>query len=134
MPAISLLFSFFFFNDTATTEIYTLSLHDALPIYAGGAARLRAVDGLQGCQGRLRGGGLPQVLPPGRELRPVPAFGADPPPDDQEVHLSEPEIRGQRDDPEVAALGGHAGEVLPERLDQAGPGHGLGGHEEALPA
>src|SRR2546430_4465947 len=26
---------FFFFNDTATTEIYTLSLHDALPIYAG---------------------------------------------------------------------------------------------------
>src|SRR2546429_5200335 len=28
----SLLFFFFFFNDTATTEIYTLSLHDALPI------------------------------------------------------------------------------------------------------
>src|SRR2546430_9017458 len=26
---------FFFFNDTATTEIYTLSLHDALPIYPG---------------------------------------------------------------------------------------------------
>src|SRR5258708_35947206 len=29
-PAVSS--SFFFFNDTATTEIYTLSLHDALPI------------------------------------------------------------------------------------------------------
>src|SRR2546430_13240468 len=28
------LYSFFFFNDTATTEIYTLSLHDALPILA----------------------------------------------------------------------------------------------------
>src|SRR2546430_12956504 len=27
-----MLFFFFFFNDTATTEIYTLSLHDALPI------------------------------------------------------------------------------------------------------
>src|SRR5258708_39118449 len=27
-----ILYSFFFFNDTATTEIYTLSLHDALPI------------------------------------------------------------------------------------------------------
>src|SRR2546422_7713382 len=27
------IFSFFFFNDTATTEIYTLSLHDALPIW-----------------------------------------------------------------------------------------------------
>src|SRR3989454_12375553 len=29
----SLISFFFFFNDTATTEIYTLSLHDALPIY-----------------------------------------------------------------------------------------------------
>src|SRR2546430_12602071 len=28
------MFFFFFFNDTATTEIYTLSLHDALPIFA----------------------------------------------------------------------------------------------------
>src|SRR5690348_18506761 len=35
---LSSLFYFFFFNDTATTEIYTLSLHDALPIY-------RAADG-----------------------------------------------------------------------------------------
>src|SRR5437660_12897290 len=35
-PQIFLLyfvFFFFFFNDTATTEIYTLSLHDALPIF-----------------------------------------------------------------------------------------------------
>src|SRR5687767_15538653 len=30
---------FFFFNDTATTEIYTLSLHDALPISCRAAAR-----------------------------------------------------------------------------------------------
>src|SRR5690349_24768044 len=29
---LHLFFFFFFFNDTATTEIYTLSLHDALPI------------------------------------------------------------------------------------------------------
>src|SRR5256885_6355373 len=29
------IFFFFFFNDTATTEIYTLSLHDALPICLG---------------------------------------------------------------------------------------------------
>src|SRR2546422_3268386 len=38
--------SFFFFNDTATTEIYTLSLHDALPIFAKeiGAARAGAAD------------------------------------------------------------------------------------------
>src|SRR2546425_12185957 len=33
--------SFFFFNDTATTEIYTLSLHDALPI-SGGPRRSRS--------------------------------------------------------------------------------------------
>src|SRR3712207_7480743 len=32
------LFSFFFFNDTATTEIYTLSLHDALPISSPAAS------------------------------------------------------------------------------------------------
>src|SRR3712207_8685921 len=31
---------FIFFNDTATTEIYTLSLHDALPIYKQIASRL----------------------------------------------------------------------------------------------
>src|SRR5258708_38379694 len=31
----SLSFFLFFFNDTATTEIYTLSLHDALPIFMG---------------------------------------------------------------------------------------------------
>src|SRR5688572_30980692 len=37
---------FFFFNDTATTEIYTLSLHDALPIYRSShcAASTRSSD------------------------------------------------------------------------------------------
>src|SRR2546430_13257703 len=46
---------FFFFNDTATTEIYTLSLHDALPILdrlrehdRGGRAVARDVRGLRG--------------------------------------------------------------------------------------
>src|SRR5436853_2956318 len=32
MPHLILIYCFFFFNDTATTELYTLSLHDALPI------------------------------------------------------------------------------------------------------
>src|SRR5256885_7441102 len=45
-------FFFFFFNDTATTEIYTLSLHDALPICRdvrghGGAACGRYAQGAQ---------------------------------------------------------------------------------------
>src|SRR2546429_6356773 len=51
--------TFFFFNDTATTEIYTLSLHDALPIChadrsrrGGGAGhRQRAVDLPSAAQG-----------------------------------------------------------------------------------
>src|SRR5256885_10051920 len=41
--------TFFFFNDTATTEIYTLSLHDALPIYHGGLGHQVGL----GHQGRL---------------------------------------------------------------------------------
>src|SRR5438445_6963325 len=54
-------FFFFFFNATATTEIYTLSLHDALPISRcrrtsrGG----RQIDrGSASGRGRLSGGGL----------------------------------------------------------------------------
>src|SRR2546430_13551770 len=50
---------FFFFNDTATTEIYTLSLHDALPIFtATSPARLSrlvtstAHEGWPGSRGR----------------------------------------------------------------------------------
>src|SRR5260221_5798510 len=45
MIHISLIFSFFFFNDTATTEIYTLSLHDALPISE--AFMNKVIDALQ---------------------------------------------------------------------------------------
>src|SRR5436305_11818796 len=48
-----MIFCFFFFNDPATTEIYTLSLHDALPISdlpgrhgAGGAGRRRRAAGV----------------------------------------------------------------------------------------
>src|SRR3989442_12686560 len=51
---------FFFFNDTATTEIYTLSLHDALPISQTGRRRLPG----------LRGGGADRGLGAGGPLRP----------------------------------------------------------------
>src|SRR3712207_9022012 len=44
----------FIFNDTATTEIYTLSLHDALPI--SGPALRRALPVLQGEARAARGG------------------------------------------------------------------------------
>src|SRR5687768_18082419 len=39
-----LLINSFFFNDTATTEIYTLSLHDALPISTGTSTRACRAD------------------------------------------------------------------------------------------
>src|SRR2546422_6196854 len=52
---------FFFFNDTATTEIYTLSLHDALPISGRRAARLLLAG---------------DVYPPGDERAPRGDVGA----------------------------------------------------------
>src|SRR3712207_8397130 len=56
-----LAFGFFFFNDTATTEIYTLSLHDALPILPGPrtAAALRR-------RGRAHGTAPPRADVPAR--------------------------------------------------------------------
>src|SRR5256885_14127531 len=45
---------FFFFNDTATTEIYTLSLHDALPICQHPAQHLVAI-GVQHAEMRIAG-------------------------------------------------------------------------------
>src|SRR2546426_10538011 len=73
---------FFFFNDTATTEIYTLSLHDALPIST--SARGISSGGFNGCATRQRSwrrqrakisaGGKPPEGPVGN------GSGAPPPP------------------------------------------------------
>src|SRR2546426_3649677 len=55
-------FFFFFFNDTATTEIYTLSLHDALPIsvrrHRHALEEARAGARAAGCERRQAAGGL----------------------------------------------------------------------------
>src|SRR5260221_13716504 len=54
------LYFFFFFNDTATTEIYTLSLHDALPISgtpAGGRRIARCGRAFRARQSRGQGRG-----------------------------------------------------------------------------
>src|SRR3712207_8827245 len=53
--------TFFFFNDTATTEIYTLSLHDALPISKSfpEAMVLKPRDGMLTHVSPLPDGGLP---------------------------------------------------------------------------
>ena len=66
-------FSVFFFNDTATTEIYTLSLHDALPIFckkdkryfAGLCGRERPADGEKG------GGNSGRGVSPFTDCRPA---------------------------------------------------------------
>src|SRR2546429_5136815 len=60
MLPVSLFLLFFFFNDTATTEIYTLSLHDALPIYRRPVRRRRrrAVRRLSDLPGAPRGAHL----------------------------------------------------------------------------
>src|ERR1043166_2600476 len=63
MPVLRLFFCCFFFNDTATTEIYTLSLHDALPICGGSGAdfengRPFSFDRRHGAGWREGGGGM----------------------------------------------------------------------------
>src|SRR5438445_10593704 len=61
--SFTLCFSFFF-NDTATTEIYTLSLHDALPIFcrrAGGGAALLWDSRCDRGPGALVGGARAEV-------------------------------------------------------------------------
>src|SRR5206468_13114734 len=82
---------FFFFNATATTEIYTLSLHDALPIYVrvavgclpglvlhrqgpdprGAHPRLRDGGRAHAQGARARGGGTLERLRDRRDLRPL---------------------------------------------------------------
>src|SRR3712207_7892333 len=64
---------FFFFNGTATTEIYTLSLHDALPIW--GRTRPRGAARLE--RGRTRAGGAAEHGWPGAGARRDPARRAD---------------------------------------------------------
>src|SRR2546427_5021191 len=65
-------FIFFFFNDTATTEIYTLSLHDALPIYIAHRTRNQiAAHGGNDAEGAAvvaALGNLQVGVVPGREL------------------------------------------------------------------
>src|SRR3970282_1539530 len=70
MPIVHQRSYIFFFNDTATTEIYTLSLHDALPIVAVPVpgpnevlARVRAVS-ICGTDAHLIHGDYPGFWPP----------------------------------------------------------------------
>src|SRR3712207_7265691 len=64
------LVSVFFFNDTATTEIYTLSLHDALPICRPARGRPRPTPASRsGDPSRRPGGSRPPPAPGGGRRR-----------------------------------------------------------------
>src|SRR2546430_10541655 len=56
LSLVDTIYFFFFFNDTATTEIYTLSLHDALPIYIAccAASSSRSVEPSRGKRSPVR--------------------------------------------------------------------------------
>src|SRR5260370_7035449 len=62
---------FFFFNDTATTEIYTLSLHDALPICtpSGGPGSARRACGVKARRPARRGEGGRRPCRPAAPVR-----------------------------------------------------------------
>src|SRR5258708_23653392 len=65
-------FFFFFFNDTATTEIYTLSLHDALPISIGIVASILSLLGAAAIALRGAAPGFSQV----EEIAWTPSLGS----------------------------------------------------------
>src|SRR3712207_8357948 len=58
----------FFFNDTATTEIYTLSLHDALPIYEAGGGLGPGGGGREGADDAGTEGAITGITPEDLEL------------------------------------------------------------------
>src|SRR3712207_9183039 len=76
---------FFFFNDTATTEIYTLSLHDALPI-CGGSAQLIV--------GEASGGPLMQVSLPLGSNRTTERFVENDPAKKKELQALDEHVKG----------------------------------------
>src|SRR3712207_6934953 len=87
-----MLYAFFFFNDTATTEIYTLSLHDALPICRGG--RAAALHHLRGARaGRDRRPGRVRAFAFTRATAPAASLGRRRFPQRSEEHTSELQSR-----------------------------------------
>src|SRR5215467_8023727 len=70
---VLIFFFFFFFNDTATTEIYTLSLHDALPIPRPGSPTCSPASPRSrrpGCTSCCPGIGRRRILRPQPQRRP----------------------------------------------------------------
>src|SRR2546425_11626325 len=100
-------FSFFFFNDTATTEIYTLSLHDALPISRrsrGSRVAERRLDHARGDQPGRNGSAVRSAVRSVARRRRQPDRGG-------RAHGAH-RFRGERDD-RLAVLGAAAGARAP---------------------
>src|SRR3712207_8324536 len=92
MRLLLILWCIFFFNDTATTEIYTLSLHDALPISQNALTLGQTLLGRTGLPPPLDGHprsdtGLAGIEPSGDTALPVPV------PSRSEEHTSELQSR-----------------------------------------
>src|SRR5215467_11333931 len=105
-------FLFFFFNDTATTEIYTLSLHDALPISAPAIRQIwDSIYGLEGHPPALKNGQLPAaptINSAGRVVQTAAEIGPG---------QSQPDLAG------LAAMPGQAADIEPGgRRALGGPG------------
>src|SRR6266540_3717261 len=134
-------FFFFFFNDTATTEIYTLSLHDALPIsrlQGGSPVAWSARTGPAARTSRRVFGFIDSYFGPctrgasahGRRrdrdpLLPVRRGGAQPPPSRPPGGLPEPGRRRARGGRSTGPGGRPPGPgQLPDRLSRPAPDHG----------
>src|SRR2546425_10244785 len=138
-------FCFFFFNDTATTEIYTLSLHDALPI-----SRPRALSEPTGAHGRhglggehrgpdlRRGAARRPLLPPEHALPAAPTGGRlrrvrqrhrdRGARDSQDARPAEPRVRKADRTAPRADRGGHPAQLLADRRRSATLRPGRTGH------
>src|SRR3712207_8283530 len=84
---------YFFFNDTATTEIYTLSLHDALPIWRGAVAVGDDARRARAAGGGRDGGVSPCSDGPASRGRPFASCGPSPTLPRSEEHTSELQSR-----------------------------------------
>src|SRR3712207_709137 len=120
---------FFFFNDTATTEIYTLSLHDALPIWAAGPG-VRGDAVVVGALRRDAAGTALRAAGAERDLGDAAEGLADPPRlagRDPQDHLPRPAARGlRRGDARSTAQPVPNRGVFALSLRRRAPGHARG--------
>src|SRR2546430_5066315 len=131
-------FFFFFFNDTATTEIYTLSLHDALPISSGTGTSSSSISGVI----TIASCSTPRISTSGSAISTRPARRSlagpgstehgDAPRGQSALHVPRLHRRRGRGDFDVQlVLSGHPGRAT--ALDDDGPRRGADGRLRSPP-